>query len=1762
MNIIVDFALPLVAGICLLAAFMHLLIWLYRRRDWVHAFFALVSLAVLLYVLNQRSLYQATTVDAWNAAHWRTSVIVVLFYTVFPWFVASYSNIRACRIVLALNAPFVGLFFFGIWRTSGFFYSAVSNVGTRLLPWGEHVAVVVGARVSPAYYVLSLASIGVYAFALYLCRRQWRRGERVESQLLATSVVLMCAGLVVDTLRDSDLVPLYAGEYCFVAFVITMSMSLARRFRRHAEEQARLNARLQQEIVERQRTEDVIRQLVKVSSNQFGRPFFESMALELARILGADYACIGELHRTESDSIRTVAAVADGKLVPNFEYDLAHTPCENVVGKKACSYPSNVAEAFPEDTLLREWGAQGYVGVPLFGSEGGALGIMLALRRTSLVNAHFDQSILQIFSTRVGSELERMWTEEAFRAEKQFTETALNAQPDTFFVFKPSTGQAVRWNEAFNRVSGYSDQEIQSMKVPDSYYSEEDLKKASAAVEQVLKTGIGTVELDLITKDGRRIPTEYTASVIRDAKGDPEHIIAIGRDITLRRQMEAVQQENEKRLAAEQRARLQESKRSRRALLGMLEDQKRVQEELHTAQMHYTDFINASSDAVSYWKVPDGLSIDLPVQEQIDMVYQSVCMDANRASCESFGLQSKHELVGKRYIDLIKEKTFDQTFTDFINNNYGLHNYQVHEKMLYRGEYFGLETWYGTVEDGRLISLWTSSKDVTKLKQAEGALRVGAERFRSLMEHTAEGFYLLETPEPVPIDAPVEEQIRRIYCGAIVECNDAQARMYGYAKAEEVIGKTLVELHGGTDNPENIAFLRAWIEADYRISGMVSSELDRDGKAVWFSNNVVGIVEEGRLIRIWGTQTDVTEMKRAEEAVRESEARNRAILEAIPDLMFCLTRDGVHVAFHAASQGELFTPPAEILGRTVSDILPDTVAEIYLRHIAQAIDGGEVLVFEYHLDFPERDRRYYEARMVAHRPDEVLTIVRDITERKHAEESLRQKDYIIESASSAIATADLDGKMTYANPIFLEWWGFDHPDEFLGNPFTEYWIIEGRYNEIMTVLQDEGKWTNEIQARRKDGSLFDVQVSAALVCDREGTPISLMSSSVDITERKRVEKELHTTQMHYTGFINASSDVVGYWKVPDGLNTDLAIQEQIDLIYQSVCVDANRRAWETFGLKSKNEIIGKEYIKLIEERTLDKAFADFINNNYQLNNYHTYERPLYGDEYFGLDTWHGAVENGRLISIWTSSKDITKLKQAERELRESEESYRTLSEKNPHGIQVVDPTGIITYTNRAYQEMLGYTNEELIGKSIIELIEPVSKRSELRDYLALLVREQPEPTTFFQQNRRKDGEIIEQAVSWNYIKDRDTKVVGFMSIITDITERKRAEEETLRLRNYLKNIVNSMPSVLNGIDVEGKVTEWNSEAEKTTGIMVKQAQGRALTDLLPDFAFEMDKITKAIQERQVQKDEKVARRTDGQTCYSDVTVYPLMTNCVEGAVVRIDDVTDRVHLEEMMVQSEKMATVGGLAAGMAHEINNPLGVILQGTQTIERRLSPDLPANHEVAQHYQVNLEAIRGYLDDRQVLKMIHRIKEAGSRATGIVKNMLQFSRRSDATKESVMLHKLIDRTIDLAANDYDLRKKYDFRNVHLECDYDPRLQEIVCAATEIEQVLLNLLKNAAQAISEVEDLTEPCISIRTCQEDDMARIEVGDNGAGMSEEVRRRIFEPFFTTKEVGIGTGLGLAVSYMIIADKHRGTIAVDSSPGKGARFTIELPIRQEY
>lgn len=267
---------------------------------------------------------------------------------------------------------------------------------------------------------------------------------------------------------------------------------------------------------------------------------------------------------------------------------------------------------------------------------------------------------------------------------------------------------------------------------------------------------------------------------------------------------------------------------------------------------------------------------------------------------------------------------------------------------------------------------------------------------------------------------------------------------------------------------------------------------------------------------------------------------------------------------------------------------------------------------------------------------------------------------------------------------------------------------------------------------------------------------------------------------------------------------------------------------------------------------------------------------------------------------------------------------------------------------------------------------------------------------------------------------------------------------------------------------------------------------------------------------------------------------------------------EKLRLEEMMIQSEKMVSLGGLAAGMAHEINNPLAGILQNTQVIQNRLKNPLPANVKTAEELGLDLETMTTYMERRDIFKMIESVLKAGKRAAGIVANMLSFSRKSASGFVPEDICRLLDQTLELAESDYNLKKKFDFKKIRIEKHYSEDLPMISCKASEIQQVFFNILSNGAQAMMSEEMAKTPCFTFTVFRHGPMLCVQIRDNGPGMRAEIKKRVFEPFFTTKNVGEGTGLGLAVSYFIITENHNGQIVVNSKPGEGCSFTIKLPI----
>lgn len=508
-----------------------------------------------------------------------------------------------------------------------------------------------------------------------------------------------------------------------------------------------------------------------------------------------------------------------------------------------------------------------------------------------------------------------------------------------------------------------------------------------------------------------------------------------------------------------------------------------------------------------------------------------------------------------------------------------------------------------------------------------------------------------------------------------------------------------------------------------------------------------------------------------------------------------------------------------------------------------------------------------------------------------------------------------------------------------------------------------------------------------------------------------------------------------------------------------------------------------------------------------------------------------------------------------KELKLEKDKYQRIFADALNGIFQVELTGRIIIANPAMVRICAYCSLEQIS-AISDIRTQLFAKPEHYDELISKLQDCGSIIAFETQFKQYNQVIID--VSLNASLQTGEMGPFIECIVQNITKRKQAEASLKEARNYITNIIDSMPSVLIGVDLQGKVSQWNREAHRVTGLSATEALGQSLIRVFPRLADEVVNINAAIETRQKKLRLKKPYLLDGQTRYENLTIYPLVSHEDKGAVVRLDDVSETVRLEELIVQSEKMLSVGGLAAGMAHEINNPLAGMMQTANVMANRLSnKTLAANIKAAEAAGLDFEALCRFMEQRGVLRMIETINQSGQRIADLVDNMLSFSRKSDLAFSNYDMAELLDKTLELAATDYDLKKQYDFKKINIIKQYANDLPLVSCEASKIQQVMLNILRNAAHAMQQAQvKAPRLCLFISYEADSDSVLIKIGDNGPGMDEAIRGRVFEPFYTTKPEG--TGLGLSISYFIIAEHHGGELRVQSTPGGGSQFVIRLPV----
>lgn len=543
------------------------------------------------------------------------------------------------------------------------------------------------------------------------------------------------------------------------------------------------------------------------------------------------------------------------------------------------------------------------------------------------------------------------------------------------------------------------------------------------------------------------------------------------------------------------------------------------------------------------------------------------------------------------------------------------------------------------------------------------------------------------------------------------------------------------------------------------------------------------------------------------------------------------------------------------------------------------------------------------------------------------------------------------------------------------------------------------------------------------------------------------------------------------------------------------------------------------------------------------------------------------VDPGNLSSgACATLNDITELNRAEIALRESEMKFKAVMEQSTLPMLILDMQGTLADANESWMKMWSADVNVAIGKYNIlddpqlEGVKPLLHRAFAGEALDF-------PEYFYDRELagRAGGDLWITGRAYP-LKDGAGRINNVVIIIEDITKRKMAEEALRISEEKFRNIFYNMTVGYFRTGIDGSLIEINPACLKIFGFHGVE-EAREYLDNTTAGVYASKRDWQVVRERMMSGTNAFTgtvnlKRADGVEFKGELNMR-LVTGpdgspqYIEGLV---DDVTEREKTQEMLIQSEKMVTVAGLAAGMAHEINNPLGIIMQNAENALHRMLDDLPGNIEAAAAAGTELQKIKDYVKSRRVDQYLTAIRDAGARAAKIVSNMLKFSRGTESKFDYLSVNNIIDKALDLASNDYDLLKNYDFRNIKITKDYG-ELPDIPCAETQLEQVFLNLLKNSAEAMFESGAVSrEHKLWIKTSHQNGYIKIEFKDNGPGMDAATKKRIFEPFFTAGKVGAGTGLGLSVSYHIIVTGHGGSITVESVPGEGASFIISLPVER--
>jgi PAS domain S-box-containing protein len=1026
-------------------------------------------------------------------------------------------------------------------------------------------------------------------------------------------------------------------------------------------------------------------------------------------------------------------------------------------------------------------------------------------------------------------------------------------------------------------------------------------------------------------------------------------------------------------------------------------------------------------------------------------------------------------------------------------------------------------------------------------------------------KETGASGYLLKPVNPSELKATIEialhrteseKELNRFYREVIENTNDIVyvvdgkgnmkfangqiLRIGGFQKKEDIIGKSFASFL----TPQSLAYAAELFKRQAKGEDIGPFEfdlVDSAGSIHTFEIRERVVWKDGRIVETHGIGREVTERRKAQEALRESELRYRLLAENANDIIFTADMD---LKFTYISPSV-----TRLRGYTVEEAMAQPLDAIMTPSSLETLMNvfrEELEIESRGTEDPSRMRRlemeeyckdgstiWTETTFAGLRDAngtliETLGITRDITERKRAERALKESEEryrsLFANSIEAAFTTDLKGHFTDVNGGFEAISGYSR-DELIGLDYRRVMDSDNAerifkaYNRLYLTREPIKDLTYNFI--KKDGEVRTVEAYVNNLYDGD-TIVGFQGTFRDVTEKRRIQEALIQSEAKYRELIENAIDLIFL----------------VDL--EGNFLEVNESLLRETGF-SEDEILTSNFQEFLHPDDIGIALTAYEKGRAG----QPFEFEMRGKKKDGSYGWYSFIIRpigdaaGKPIYVHGIARDITEKKRADEALKVSEEKYRRVIENAQESITII-VDGVFHYANPMTERLTGYTLDELRTKSFADLVHPENREEIVKEIGRKLSGDQVTYPTDFRYVT-KDGETgwyegVAVSIPWE-------GKPAILSFARDITQRKLAEEALRESEEKFKNVFETSRDLMYICTLDGKILEVNEAAKRFFGYSQNEFEEINISDFYACPEERDALVRKVLENGYLEDHEMLVKNREGVAFDALVTVVTKRdkNGKAVGLQGSLRDITEKKKLEQQLIQGQKMEAIVSLAGGIAHNFNNILTGIMGYSEYLISRKTEEDP---------------------DYKALVTIH---QGTIRAAELTRQLLNTARTGQYSPVKVDINEVVEKVLPLVVGTFN-------KSIEIRTYLDANLTAIEGDYGQLEQSLLNLCINARDAMPSggklIIETTNRKLDkdfVKThldTEEGNYVVLSVTDTGVGMAPEIKDRIYEPFFTTKGQSGGTGLGLATVYGIVK-RHTGTITVYSEMGKGTTFKLYFP-----